>query len=211
MREQVALRIQLALPSFRSVPGPLAPKRAVQHVAFVPHGSFGQLPGDLFRLQVVVRIEELHPVTIGLVQDLIASVIATPMIASDQPHSIAEFLDSANLVSEPDRSDNTDALRAMAATIILTHHEKWNGSGYPRRLSGDAIPIAGQVVAVADVYDALRSSRPYKKPFSIEETLQQMQRGRGSHFSPLVYDAFAGIVNTFEAIRDRFAEHEDGP
>ena len=130
-------------------------------------------------------------------------------ILTAQPKGIAAFLGSSNLVSAVDRADNTDALRLMAATIILSHHEKWDGTGYPNQLRGDAIPICAQIVAVADVYDALRSSRPYKQAYSIAETLEQMKRGRGTHFSPRVYDAFSGIVGRFEDIRERFSDGED--
>lgn len=98
-----------------------------------------------------------------------------------------------------------DALRAMAAEIALTHHEKWDGSGYPGRLKGDAIPIAGQIVAVADVYDALRSERPYKKPFSKDETLSIMRLVCGVHFAPDVFDAFEAAEPEFDRVRQRHA------
>jgi response regulator RpfG family c-di-GMP phosphodiesterase len=130
-------------------------------------------------------------------------------ILTAQPKGFADFLDSTHFLPQLERADNADALRQMAATIILTHHEKWDGTGYPNELCGDDIPFSGQIVAVADVYDALRSSRPYKRAYSVEETLDQMGRGRGSHFSPRVFDAFSRIVNSFEEIRNRFTEHED--
>ncbi len=93
----------------------------------------------------------------------------------------------------------------MAGTIIMSHHEKWDGTGYPKKLVGDEIPLCGQIVAVADVYDALRSVRPYKRAFDVEETMGIMREGRSSHFSPRVYDAFEQIVGEFENIRERFA------
>jgi putative two-component system response regulator len=132
-------------------------------------------------------------------------------ILTAQPKGIAAFLDSDDVFPHSDRPDNVDALRRMAATIILTHHERWDGSGYPNHLRGDDIPVCGQVVAVADVYDALRSARPYKQPFTVEQTVAQMQLGRGSHFAPHVFDAFANIVDSFEEIRARFTESEDLP
>jgi putative two-component system response regulator len=127
-------------------------------------------------------------------------------ILSEQPKGISAFLDAPVRAVEAGRVYESDALRETAATIIMTHHEQWDGTGYPQGLKGDEIPICGQIVAVADVYDALRSHRPYKKAFSVKETLEVMTEGRGTHFSPPVFDAFRGIVGLFEDIRARFAE-----
>ncbi len=85
----------------------------------------------------------------------------------------------------------------MAQEIARSHHEKWDGSGYPFGLTGTAIPLSGRIVAVADVYDALRTKRPYKEPFSEEETYKTILKGAGSHFDP-------GIVDAFKKIRDKF-------
>ena len=81
-------------------------------------------------------------------------------------------------------------LLMLAARIAQTHHEKYDGSGYPLGLSGKDIPLEGRIVAVADVFDALSSARPYKKPFSREKSFQILEDGRGSHFDPDVLDAF---------------------
>ena len=81
-------------------------------------------------------------------------------------------------------------LLMLAARIAQTHHEKWDGSGYPLGLAGEDIPLEGRIVAVADVFDALSSARPYKKPFSREKCFSILQEGRGSHFDPQVLDAF---------------------
>ena len=72
----------------------------------------------------------------------------------------------------------------MAAKIALTHHEKWDGSGYPMGLSGEDIPLAGRITAVADVFDALSSKRPYKPAFPLERCFAIMEEGRGTHFDP---------------------------
>jgi putative two-component system response regulator len=81
-------------------------------------------------------------------------------------------------------------LLRMAEAIALTHHERWDGAGYPRALSGDAIPLPGRIVALADAFDALISSRPYKKARPIEESVIEIQRGSGTQFDPKVVDAF---------------------
>ncbi len=97
-------------------------------------------------------------------------------------------------------STNSPVLR-LAAVIAATHHEKWDGSGYPKGLAGNAIPIEGRIVAVADVFDALSSARPYKDAFPIERCLQILIDGRGKHFDPRVLDAF--LERQDEAIRIR--------
>jgi putative two-component system response regulator len=78
----------------------------------------------------------------------------------------------------------------MAATISVSHHEKWNGTGYPLGLAGDAIPLEGRIVAVADVFDALGSRRPYKEPLPLDCCFEIIEEGRGGHFDPNVVDAF---------------------
>jgi len=78
----------------------------------------------------------------------------------------------------------------LGEVIALTHHEKWDGSGYPHGLSGTQIPLAGRIVAVADVFDALMSKRPYKPPLTIAQTVDIIKAGRGTHFDPAVVDAF---------------------
>jgi putative two-component system response regulator len=78
----------------------------------------------------------------------------------------------------------------LAEVIALTHHEKWDGSGYPEGLRGERIPLAGRIVAIADVFDALTSKRPYKEAFSVEESLNIIRKSSGTHFDPNIVDAF---------------------
>ncbi len=96
----------------------------------------------------------------------------------------------------------------MAATIAQTHHEKWDGSGYPQGLSGENIPIEGRITAVADVYDALSSARPYKPAFAREKCLRILREGRGSHFDPHVLDGFLASVDQITRIQKRYADIE---
>jgi adenylate cyclase len=98
----------------------------------------------------------------------------------------------------------------LAGEIAYSHHEKWNGGGYPLGLKGDAIPLAGRLMALADVYDALISARCYKPPFSHAEAVQIIQKGRGSHFDPDVVDAFLALQESFQLIARRFADDEMG-
>lgn len=87
------------------------------------------------------------------------------------------------------------------AQIALTHHEKYNGKGYPYGLSGEDIPIYGRITAIADVFDALTSSRPYKEPWSFEKAFSLIEEEKGQHFDPVIVDIF---VQNIEKVRDIF-------
>ncbi len=94
----------------------------------------------------------------------------------------------------------------LGETIALYHHEKWDGSGYPNHLKGTQIPIAGRIAAIADVFDALTSKRPYKEPFAVEEAMAIIREGRGTHFDPEVVDAFFAIEDEIIAIKKKYDE-----
>lgn len=94
----------------------------------------------------------------------------------------------------------------LAATIALTHHEKFDGSGYPDGLAGEAIPLVGRIVAVADVFDALTSARPYKRAWELERAFTFLRNGRDNHFDPRCVDAFLAQIPAVLAIRERFQD-----
>ncbi|MBS1144566.1 MAG: Response regulator receiver:Metal-dependent phosphohydrolase, subdomain [Proteobacteria bacterium] len=95
-----------------------------------------------------------------------------------------------------------------AKEIAYSHQEKWNGSGYPEGLAGDAIPISARLMAVADVYDALISRRPYKEPMPHDKAVQLIADGRGTHFDPDIVDAFLAVKDAFFAIAQRYVDSE---
>jgi putative two-component system response regulator len=95
-----------------------------------------------------------------------------------------------------------------AKEITYSHQEKWDGSGYPEGLAGDAIPLSARLMAVADVYDALISERVYKPAFSHEASVAIILQGRGTHFDPDMVDAFVELAEEFRAIAARFADEE---
>ena len=96
----------------------------------------------------------------------------------------------------------------FAREITYSHQEKWDGSGYPENLVGDAIPLSARLMAVADVYDALISRRVYKPAFSHEEAISIMRKGHGSHFDPDILDAFLEITEEFLQIANQFKESD---
>jgi len=102
---------------------------------------------------------------------------------------------------------DVDFLR-LAKEIAYSHQEKWDGSGYPEGLAGDAIPISARLMAVADVYDALISRRVYKEGMPHEKAVQIIAEGRGSHFDPDVCDAFLANLPAFQQIAARYADSD---
>ena len=94
----------------------------------------------------------------------------------------------------------------VAKEIAAGHHEKWDGSGYPVGLAGDAIPVSARLMALADVFDALMTRRVYKPAFDIDETTRIINEGRGKHFDPDVVDAFQACLEQFADIARRFAD-----
>jgi putative two-component system response regulator len=106
-------------------------------------------------------------------------------------------------------SKSQSPLFILAAEIALYHHEKWNGSGYPRGLSGEEIPISARIVAIADVFDALTMRRPYKEPWPVSEAMQLIQKESGLHFDPHLVDIFSNIEETIIALKQKWDEKED--
>lgn len=88
---------------------------------------------------------------------------------------------------------------AGSAEVVACHHEKWDGSGYPRGLAGEEIPLSARIFAIADVFDALTSRRPYKEPMPLVDTLRVLRDGRGRHFDPELIDVFLGLATALHA------------
>lgn len=95
----------------------------------------------------------------------------------------------------------------VAKDITYSHHEKWDGSGYPEGLSGDAIPLAARLVAIADVYDALISKRVYKEAMGHSEAVKVIIKGEGHHFDPGLIEVFLQTIDDFNAIAQRYKDH----
>jgi len=91
----------------------------------------------------------------------------------------------------------------VAEEIALYHHEKWNGTGYPHGLSGDSIPLAARIVALADTFDALTSKRPYKDPYHYEVACDIIKKERGQHFDPVIVDLFLSNIDEIGIIKQQ--------
>jgi len=102
--------------------------------------------------------------------------------------------------------EHASGMLALAASIALTHHEKWDGSGYPHGLRGEQIPFAGRIVAIADVFDALTSVRPYKPAWTVEAAVEYLEQQKGQHFEPALVELFLAQLPAIRAIMARWAE-----
>jgi putative two-component system response regulator len=180
--------------------------------------------GHIYRTQQYFRIltEELQKNRIY--QNEIAEWDLPLLVLSSQLHDIGKIAISDTILLKPAKltreefetmqkhtviggeiierieKNTTDHLFIRyAKSMALTHHEKWDGSGYPHKLSGTDIPLQGRLMAVVDVYDALVSKRPYKKPFTHEESVQIICKGNGKHFDP-------SIINVFCSVADKMKE-----
>ena len=107
----------------------------------------------------------------------------------------------AGIIGEHD----SDLLR-LARSIALTHHERWDGTGYPNGLRGEEIPVEGRIVAIADVFDALTSVRPYKPAWSIDDAVELLRREKGGQFDPQLVELFLGCLPDILAVRERWAD-----
>jgi putative two-component system response regulator len=90
--------------------------------------------------------------------------------------------------------------------IAMTHHEKWDGSGYPLKLKGEEIPIEGRIIAIADVFDALTTERPYKKAWTVEDAVNLIDENSGSHFDPSLVLLFHEVLPSILDIKEQYAE-----
>jgi len=98
----------------------------------------------------------------------------------------------------------------LAEVIALTHHERWDGSGYPRGLKGSQIPLAGRITAIADVFDALTSKRPYREPFELDRAHEIIEEGQGGHFDPEVAGAFFTVEDEIVSIKEKYRDQDCG-
>ena len=104
--------------------------------------------------------------------------------------------------------DAPSSFLRLAREIAYSHQEKWNGSGYPQGLAGDAIPVSARLMAIADVYDALISKRVYKPAFPHSQAIDLIREGRGEHFDPDMVDAFVQVADQFHVVAKRFTDCE---
>ncbi len=156
-------------------------------------------------IELLYKSAPLHDVgKVGIVD----SILLKPGKLTDDEFVImkthAQIGADALLVAEEQMGSNS--FLRYAREIALSHHEKWDGSGYPNALVGDGIPLSGRLMALADVYDALLSKRVYKPAFSHEQAKEIILKGDGSHFDPIIVEAFKACESEFVAIANNFKD-----
>jgi putative two-component system response regulator len=172
-----------------------------------------------FQLMIDEMIRE------GVHLDIINSWDIVYLLQSIQLHDVGKIAISDTILNKPDKlnAEEYEIMKTHAAigvkaieriqestlehaflryakTIAGTHHEHWDGTGYPNGLRGEEIPLEGRIMALVDVYDALISSRPYKRAFSPDETAAMIIAGRGAHFDPVLVDVFQNVADQFAEI-----------
>ena len=145
---------------------------------------------------LLLQSAQLHDVGKIAIRD---SILQKPgKLAADEYELIKSHVSFGEKIIDNIMSNTSDQIFLEQAKIMVsTHHEKWDGSGYPKRLKGSEIPLQGRMMAIVDVYDALVSDRPYKKAFSHEEVVGIIAAGKGTQFDP-------DLVEIFMAANDRF-------
>ena len=141
---------------------------------------------------------QLHDVGKINVSDL---VLNKPDKLTDEEFALIKqhCTDGERIIDEIISKTKDDGFLRHAKKFAGYHHEKWNGTGYPHELKENEIPLEGRIMAIADVYDALVSERPYKKPFTHEQAVQIIKDGSGTHFDPKIVEAFLTVIEEFRS------------
>jgi len=150
-------------------------------------------------LKLVQQSAQLHDVGKISIKD---NVLQKPgKLTAEEYEEIKKHTIYGEKIIEKIKKNTTERVFLEHAGIFAaTHHEKWDGSGYPRGLKGEEIPLQGRLMAIADVYDALVSERPYKKPYTHDEAVNIIKEGRGNHFDPEMVDVFLKASDEFNRI-----------
>jgi len=150
-------------------------------------------------LDILIPSAQLHDVGKIKISDVILN---KPDKYTDEEFELIKrhCVDGELIIEKIINDAEDDRFLIHAKRFAATHHEKWDGTGYPNGLSGENIPLEGRIMAIADVYDALVSERPYKMPFSHERAVKIILDGKGNHFDPTLIDLFEQIQNRFEKV-----------
>lgn len=161
---------------------------------------------DHHRLSLIVKSAPLHDIGKITIPD---DILLKPGKLSEDEFEVMKSHVSRGhdiIVKAADAMGEMGEYLGIAQSIILTHHEKWDGSGYPQGLVGEAIPLEGRLMAIADVYDALRSARPYKQAMPHDYALAQMKQSSGKHFDPTLFALFEQLDHQLDDINQAFSD-----
>jgi len=161
----------------------------------VRSGVYADKTSD-WNLDIIIPSAQLHDVGKIKVSDVILN--KPGKLTEDEFNIIKQHCTNGEQIINKIITDaKEDSFLVHAIRFAGSHHEKWNGGGYPHGLSGEDIPLEGRIMAIADVYDALVSERPYKKPFSHEEAVEIIKKDSGVHFDPKLVEAFLNVEDDF--------------
>jgi putative two-component system response regulator len=165
------------------------------------HPLFGKEVSE-WDIKLLLQSSQLHDVGKIAISDTILNK-PEKLTAEEFEEMKKHTTIGVQIIERIEASTSASDFLKYAKIFAGAHHEKWDGTGYPKGLAGEAIPLQGRIMALADVYDALVSERPYKKAFSHAEAVQIIQDGKGSQFDPALTDVFLNIIgeNSFPAIR----------
>jgi putative two-component system response regulator len=148
-------------------------------------------------MSLLIPSAQLHDVGKNFVSD---SILNKPGKLTDEEFGLMKrhCVEGERIIEEIiSKSEERDGFLIHAKRFAGFHHERWDGSGYPRGLAGEEIPLEGRIMAIADVYDALVSERPYKKPFTHEQAMNIITEESGTHFDPKIVGAFINVAEDF--------------
>jgi putative two-component system response regulator len=150
----------------------------------------------VLRDKFFVQSAQLHDVGKIAIAD---SILKKPARLTEEEYTNMKTHTSfgVSVIEKIGRSTSEKTFLEHAKLFAGTHHEKWDGTGYPKGLKGEEIPIHGRLMAIADVYDALISVRPYKKPFAHSDAVDILVGGKGTHFDPTLIDVFISVADSF--------------
>ena len=156
-------------------------------------------------IKLVVQSTQLHDIGKIAIRD---SILLKPgKLTNDEFEDIKKHTTvGEGVILEIERNTSEHEFLEYAKVFTATHHEKWDGSGYPNRLKGEEIPLLGRAMAIVDVYDALVSDRPYKKGMPHQDAVEIIIDSKGTHFDPDIVDLFVSVADQFEQI----SKHQSG-
>jgi putative two-component system response regulator len=169
--------------------------------------AYGVYEAELADIDEGLAVQSCQLHDVGKIAISDAILLKPDKLATDEFEKIKEHTVFGEKVILQLKARTLDGGFAEYARIFaISHHEKWDGSGYPYGLAGEAIPLLGRIMAIADVYDALVEPRPYKEPYTHDEAVQIILGGRGKHFDPALVDLFEKVHLIFDARRQK--KHE---
>lgn len=153
--------------------------------------------------QIVYMIEKAAPMhDIGKLMISHEVLVKPDKLSNEEFLHMQQHVDKVNVLFD----DHPSMMIQMAQSIAIHHHEKWDGSGYSKGLTGQSIPIEGRIVCIADVFDALTTKRPYKPAWSFDESINYLKEQAGSHFDPQLVELFVGSIPEIKAIQEEYKD-----